>query len=140
MDPYQLEATISLITQIVVLLLLLGSVWLKGKKQYRQHGILMLIAVVLHTVVVLAWMIPIFSSIFSFPTNILNPLVAAIFVHAITGIATILLGIWLVASWHLKVDVKNCFTKKKAMRATMALWIITLILGIIMYLKIVLGF
>lgn len=140
MDLYQLEATISLITQIVVLLLLLGSVWLKGKKQYRQHGILMLIAVVLHTVVVLAWMIPIFSSIFSFPTNILNPLVAAIFVHAITGIATILLGIWLVASWHLKADVKNCFTKKKAMRATMALWIITLILGIIMYLKIVLGF
>jgi uncharacterized membrane protein YozB (DUF420 family) len=140
MDYYQLVATISLVTQIVVLLLLFGSVWLKGKKKYRQHGILMLVAVVLHTVVILAWMIPIFSGMFSFPINILNPLVAAIFIHAFTGIATVILGFWLIASWRLKVDVKNCFAKKKAMRATMALWIITLVLGIIMYLKITLGF
>jgi uncharacterized membrane protein YozB (DUF420 family) len=140
MDSYQLTATISLVTQIVVLLLLLGSVWLKGKKKYRQHGILMLTAVVFHTVVVLAWMTPIFSGMFNFPTNLLNPLVATVFVHAFTGIATVILGIWLVASWRLKADVKNCFTKKNAMRATMALWIITLILGIIMYLKITLGF
>lgn len=140
MDSYQLTATISLVTQIVVLLLLLGSIWLKGKRKYRQHGILMLIAVVLHTVVVLAWMIPIFSSIFSFPINILEPFVVAVLIHAFTGIATIILGIWLVASWHLKADLKSCFTKKKAMRATITLWIITLLIGIIMYLKIVLGY
>jgi len=58
MDDYQLIATISLVTQIVVLVLLFASIWLKVKKKYRQHGIMMFTAVVLHTVVILAWMVP----------------------------------------------------------------------------------
>jgi uncharacterized membrane protein YozB (DUF420 family) len=140
LDIYQLEATISLTIQIVVLVLLSGSVWLEEKKKYRQHGILMLIAVVLHTAVVLAWMIPLFSSMFSFPINTFEPLVAAVLIHAFTGIATIILGFWLVGSWRLKVDVKGCFRKKKVMLATISLWLTTLSIGIIMYLKIVLGF
>ncbi|MCJ7762699.1 hypothetical protein MUP38_04500 [Candidatus Bathyarchaeota archaeon] len=142
MDDYQLVATISLVTQIVVLVLLFGGIWLKGKKKYRQHGIMMFTAVVLHTVVMLAWMIPKFSSLLSSPST-LNPvgaLMVAILVHAFMGIATVILGFWLVASWRLQVDVKACFAKKKAMRVTLTLWLITLVLGIILYLKIVQGF
>jgi uncharacterized membrane protein YozB (DUF420 family) len=142
MDYYQLVATISLVTQIVVPVLLFGGIWLKGKKKYRQHGIMMFTAVVLHTVVILAWMIPKFSSLLSSPST-LNPvdaLMVAILVHAFMGIATVILGFWLVASWRLQVDVKACFAKKKAMRVTLTLWLITLVLGIILYLKIVQGF
>jgi uncharacterized membrane protein YozB (DUF420 family) len=139
MDDYQLVATISLVTQIVVLVLLFGGIWLKGKKKYRQHGIMMLTAVVLHTVVILAWMIPSFSSLLSSHST-LNPVDAfmvTILVHAFMGIATVILGFWLVASWRLQVDVKACFAKKKAMRVTLTLWLITLVLGIILYLKII---
>jgi uncharacterized membrane protein YozB (DUF420 family) len=133
----QLVATISLVTQIVVLVLLFGGIWLKGKKKYRQHGIMMFTAVVLHTVVILAWMIPTFSSLFSYPItlNPVNAFLVAILVHAFMGIAAVILGIWLVASWRLQVDVKACFAKKKAMRVTLTLWLITLVLGIILYLK-----
>jgi uncharacterized membrane protein YozB (DUF420 family) len=139
MDYFQLVATISLVTQIVVLVLLFGGIWLKGKKKYRQHGIMMFTAVVLHTVVILAWMIPSFSSLISSPST-LNPvdaLMVTALVHAVTGIMTVILGFWLVASWRLQVDVKACFAKKKAMRVTLTLWLITLVLGIILYLKII---
>jgi uncharacterized membrane protein YozB (DUF420 family) len=137
MDYYQLVATISLVTQIVVLVLLFGSIWLKEKKRYRQHGIMMFTAVVLHTIVILAWMVPSFSTLFSHTSsiNLADMITLTIMIHTFTGIATVILGFWLVASWRLQVDVKTCFAKKKAMRVTFSLWLITLVLGIILYLK-----
>jgi hypothetical protein len=59
-----------------------------------------------------------------------------IFVQAFTGIASTILGIWLVASWRLQVNMKTCFAKKNVMRVTILLWLITLIIGIVLYLKI----
>jgi uncharacterized membrane protein YozB (DUF420 family) len=53
------------------------------------------------------------------------------------GITADILGIWLVASWRLKVELKTCFAKKKFMRATITLWLIALVLGFILYLKII---
>jgi len=139
MDYHQLVATVSLVVQIVVLVLLFVSIWLKEKKRYRQHGIMMFTAVVLHTIVILVWMIPSFSSLFSSPIaiNLADMITLTIMVHAFMGIATVILGFWLVASWRLQVDVKACFAKKNAMRATLTLWLITLVLGIILYLKII---
>jgi hypothetical protein len=102
---------------------------------------MMFTAVVLHTVVILTWMIPSFSNLLSSITlNPVDALMATALIHAVTGIMTVILGFWLVASWRLQVDVKACFAKKKAMRVTLTLWLITLVLGIILYLKIVQGF
>jgi len=36
----------------------------------------------------------------------------AIFVHAFMGVAAVILGFWLVASWRLQVDVKACSRKE----------------------------
>ena len=139
MDYFQLVATISLVTQMVVLVLLFGSLWLKGKKQYRQHGITMLTAVVVHLVVVLAWMLPEFYSLLRslISINLADIITLTALVHAVTGIMTAIFGIWLVASWHLQADIKTCFAKKGAMRVTLTLWLIALVLGIILYLKII---
>jgi uncharacterized membrane protein YozB (DUF420 family) len=139
MNYYQFVATVSLVIQIVVLVLLFGGIWLKGMKKFRQHGIAMLTAVVLHTIVILAWMIPIFSSLFSSPSsiNLADMITVTILVHAFMGIAAVLLGIWLFASWRLRADMKNCFAKKSVMRVTITLWLIALVLGIILYLKII---
>lgn len=139
MDYFQTVATISLVIQIVVLVLLLGGYWLKRNKKFRQHGITMLTAVVLHIVVILAWMIPSFSSLFSAPgaVNFADMLTVTILVHAFTGIAAVILGIWIVATWRLQADMKTCFAKKKIMRVTLALWLTALVLGIILYLKII---
>jgi uncharacterized membrane protein YozB (DUF420 family) len=128
-----------MIIQIAVLILLLCAIWLKRTKKFRQHGITMLAAVVLHTVTILAWMIPSFSSLFSPSTSIslADVLTVAIIVHAFTGIAAAILGIWIVASWRLKTDMKSCFAKKSAMRVTITMWLIALAIGIILYVKII---
>jgi uncharacterized membrane protein YozB (DUF420 family) len=139
MDYYQFVATVSMVIQIVVLVLLFAGIWLKGMKKFRQHGIVMLTAVVLHTIMILVWMIPSFRSLFGSPSsiNLADMFTVTILVHAFMGIAAALLGIWLVASWRLRTNMKTCFAKKNTMRATMTLWLIALVLGIILYLKII---
>jgi len=138
MDTFQIIATLSLVIQLVVLGLLLGSVWLKAMKKFRQHGITMLSAVVLHAILILTWMIPSFSGFLSASgsINLADTIVIVILVHAFAGIIAFVLGVWLVGSWHLKADLKKCFAKKKIMRVTLSLWLIALILGIILYLKV----
>jgi len=130
-------ATASFVIQLVVLGLLLGGVWLKATKKFRQHGITMLIAVVLHAIMIFAWMIPSFD-LFIAPgsINLADTITLIILVHAFTGIVATILGIWLVAAWRLKTNMKTCFAKKRIMLVTITLWLIALILGIILYLKI----
>jgi hypothetical protein len=55
----------------------------------------MLTAVVLHAVMIFAWMIPSFSSLFSSPSsiNLADTITVIILVHAFTGIASTVLGI-----------------------------------------------
>jgi len=115
MDYYQLVATISLVVEVVVLVLLFGGYSLKRMKKFRQHGITMLTAVVLHTVMILAWMIPSLSSFFSSPssTNLANIIVVTTLVHAFMGIATDILGIWLVASLASAGGYEDLFRKKE---------------------------
>jgi len=135
---YQI-ATISLVVQLVILGLLLGGMWLKVTKKFRQHGIIMLTAVVLHAVMVFAWMIPVFSTLFSSPgsINLADMFTVIILVHAFTGIAATVLGIWLVASWRLQANMKTCFAKKRVMLVTITLWLIALVIGIYLYLRII---
>ena len=137
LDFFQIMATISFVIQLVVLGLLSGGVWLKATKKFRQHGITMLIAVVLHVIMIFAWMIPSFNLFISpSPINLADTFTVIILVHAFTGIIATVLGIWLVAAWRLKADMKTCFAKKRIMLATITLWLIALVIGFILYLKI----
>jgi len=132
MDIYTLIATVSLVLQIIVLILLFGSLGLKGRKKLRQHGITMLIAVVLHTISILAVMIPSFGVITSgdFPVFIS----AVAYGHGITGIIAEVFGVWIIATWRLRTALQYCAPKKKLMRLTLIFWLIALFLGIVLYL------
>jgi uncharacterized membrane protein YozB (DUF420 family) len=136
---YQIIATISFVVQLVVLGLLLVGVWLRTAKKFRKHGITMLAAVVLHAIMVFAWMIPVFSTLFSSPgsINLADMFTVIILVHAFTGIAATILGIWIVASWRLQANMKTCFAKKRVMLVTITLWLIALFIGIYLYLRII---
>jgi uncharacterized membrane protein YozB (DUF420 family) len=131
-------ATLSFVIQLVVLGLLIGGYLLKTTKKFRQHGITMLTALVLHAVIVLAWMIPSLS-LFISPSsiNLADTITVIILVHAFMGVVAIILGVWLVGSWRLRADMRTCFAKKNVMRVTITLWLIALVLGIILYLKII---
>ena len=132
------ESTVSMGIQIIVLGLLMGAVFLKIRKKYRQHGIVMLSAVVLHLISIIAVMGPSFAKFVD--TGLINfsdELVMVTFVHFFAGLIAALLGVWLVGSWHLKVDVQDCFRKKRVMYVTIILWILAILLGIFLYLVIV---
>ena len=136
MDFFTLIATTSLAVQIVVLILLAVGYSLKGKKKFRQHGITMTTAVALHLVTILIVMIPSFVNGFSSPhIDFTNWLVIISLVHAAFGSIAAILGVWVVASWHLKKDMQTCFAKKRIMLSTLTLWLTAILLGIVMYIS-----
>jgi uncharacterized membrane protein YozB (DUF420 family) len=133
MDIYTFIATANLTLQIIVLGLLIRGYWLKRMKKLRQHGINMLAAVVLHIIMVLSVMIPSLLAISE--ANLGVTILTTAIVHGITGIITVLLGVWLVTSWRLRTSLQTCFAKKKIMLVTLSLWLVTISLGILLYLS-----
>ena len=132
------DATISLAIQITVLALLIIAYTLKNRQKFRQHGITMTTAVVLHIITILYVMIPSFTSFTSSPgTSIeINPIVIISFIHVALGFVTVALGIWLAVSWHFKTDLQTCFSNKRLMKPTIALWFIAILLGVTIYITI----
>src|SRR3989304_5637895 len=131
------DATISLAIQITVLVLLVIAWTLKNRKKFRQHGITMTTAVVLHIITILYVMIPSLNSFTSSPGTITLDLPVIItFIHVALGFITLALGIWLVVSWHFKTDLQTCFSNKRLMKPTIALWFIAILLGVVLYVSI----
>ena len=129
-----IESTISLGVQIVVLGLLIGAVFLKTQKKYRQHGIVMFSAVVLHISSILIVMGPSFGAyVGPGMINFSEGVPILTLVHVSSGLIAALLGVWLIGSWHLKKDMKGCFRKKRFMDVTLVLWILAILLGIMLY-------
>jgi uncharacterized membrane protein YozB (DUF420 family) len=133
-----LMSSLSLGVELVVLGLLIFGYNLKRMKEYRQHGITMTTALVLHLVTILSWMIWSFLSFFKAGSvDYGNLLVLIVLAHATFGIISASLGVWLVASWHLQTDVQKCFPRKRIMITTITFWIIAIGLGIVLYLAVV---
>lgn len=133
MNIYLLFATLSLLIQVIVLVLLITSYTFKRKQKFRQHGILMLSAVVLHASMILTIMVPSFSVIAFTATGLPITTVLTAIVHATFGTTPLVLGIWIVGSWRLRASLQFCSPKKKIMRATFILWLIAISIGIILY-------
>ncbi|MGB9853537.1 MAG: hypothetical protein ACPLRY_01830 [Candidatus Bathyarchaeales archaeon] len=110
---------------------------MKRRKRIRAHGITMLLTVIVHSTTILGVMIPSFSSGLTpyILENFAKPISLISFFHGITGLLAWLLGIWIVVVWHLSPSTQACYRKKSAMRITLVLWLIALILGFVMYLN-----
>ena len=133
MNFYVQIAPISLVLQIAIFFLLLGSIWLKTAKKFRQHGITMLTALVLHTTTIVAVMIPSFGGIGSGQYSLIISVLAVI--HGILGTGAEILGVWIVASWRLRDSIAQCVSKRIPMRLTLIIWITAILLGILIYLN-----
>jgi len=131
MNFYLFIATVSLAFQLGVLALIIVGFKFKQRLRFRLHGIFMLTAVVLHLIIIGGIMAP------SFVAIILEKLVISISLfaifHAAAGTATAILGVWIVGGWRLRKSTKFCAPKRKFMRATFILWILTITLGLIFY-------
>jgi len=135
-----MEATISLAIQITVLALLTIAYALKNRKKFRQHGILMTTSVLLHIITILTVMVPSFTSYSSGALGSgvisIDPDLIITLIHVTLGLIAVALGIWLTASWHLKTDLQRCFANKKLMKPTLIVWVIAILLGIYLYIRI----
>jgi uncharacterized membrane protein YozB (DUF420 family) len=132
-------SSISMIIQLIVLALLVIAIVLKYQKKFRYHGITMFSAVGLHLISILAVMIPSISGFFAVPEliNYADSFVVLTMVHVVSGILAAGLGIWLVSVWHLKTDMQTCFKNKRIMDITFVLWLLSIVLGVVLYLKII---
>ena len=129
-----ISATASLVIQIIVLALLIIAVALKNKKRFREHGILMTTSVILHIITILTVMVPSFISYFPQTGSIrIDEALIITLTHMTLGLIAVAIGIWLTASWHFRTDLQRCFSNKKLMKPTLAIWIIAILIGIILY-------
>jgi hypothetical protein len=133
-NPVALTITASLIIQIIVLFLLIYGYFLKRKLKFRQHGITMTAAFILHLSMVFYIMIP--SFVFAVVPEYIVPGPLAVesvvgLIHGILGIITLLLGVWLVASWRLSKNIQGCISRKKYMLKTLT--VCPLAFGITLY-------
>jgi len=136
MDYFLLVATVSLVFQVAVFVLLLGGWTLKKMRRFRAHGVFMMVGVALHLVVIWVLMVPSFVAAFvPMGTSVNLSLRVIAFVHAGLGISAAALGVWLVAGWRLRRSLDYCVPKKRWMRWTFYVWFSALILGFILYLS-----
>ena len=127
---------VNLVIQIVSFLIIAIAIGYKIKKKYRIHGMLMGVGVVLHLVFFAVAMWPSFSGAFDFFTTSAYLLgVQTMWIHAIPGLITIILGLYVLISWLLHFsDIASCFKKKRVMDVVLVSWLISLIFGIVTYL------
>jgi len=128
-------ADVNLVLHVVILVMLFVGLGLKFKKKMFLHGTTMLIALVLHVVSFGLMMLPSFVSLrilFPYRNNIFSLIML---VHVILGVLTLILAAWLIVRWHLQRSIKSCTRRKKVMLLVFAIWIITLLLGILVYLS-----
>lgn len=88
-------------------------------------------AVILHISSILLITGPSFIIYFNTPTrDIRNFGLIITWIHAIVGLLSAILGIYLVATWRFQAPPKmDCARRKRLMKPTLTLWALTLILG-----------
>ena len=128
-------ADINLVIQIISFVMLLAGLIYKIRGRFKMHGSFMGIAVFLHLISFLLAMGPSFLAGFElFTTNTLQTVVQTMWIHAISGAVSLILGFFLIIAWIPKPsNIGPCFGRKRIMDATIILWSISLAFGIVTY-------
>jgi len=136
-NPYLLFATVSLIIQVIVAVLLFYGYLQKRQLKFEKHGRVMSTAVALHMAAIFIIMIPslIVALIPVFIVPHLSGLTSIVtLIHVPLGLTAVSLGLWLAVSWRFSGGVEGCFKRRKFMVATIILWLTALVLGIGLFL------
>jgi hypothetical protein len=131
-----LIVTFSLVLHLTILGLLIFGYRQKKRFKFRQHGITMSIALLVHVIAIFSIMVPSFVAAVIPQYILLHPfdiISVTGLLHAILGTVAAMLGGWFVAAWHFKKDLTGCSGKRRQMRLTIIIWIAALLLGILLY-------
>lgn len=132
MEPF-ISPQVNAMFQLIILVLLVVGIGLKWRKKFALHGIILLVAVILNLVSFILIMLPSLLRTEIIITQPLQAVSIVALIHSSVGLVVMILGIWLVASWHLQSSIKICFKNKRLMRLTSILWIVVLLMGFLLY-------
>lgn len=127
------SSSFNMVLQLIILaFLLLGYLEARIEKNFLKHGYYLTSAIVVNSLSFLLIMGPslIEYRIWNQPLNVLNVIVV---LHATVGLVVIVQGIWIFWGWRLQTNVKGCIYKRKQMKTTLYLWILTFVTGAIIY-------
>ena len=129
------QADVNLVFQIVIFLVLaVGLLMAKARRSFQKHGLILGVAVGLHTVSILIVMVPSLVASRGLFADLSTNLALVMLSHAVLGSLVEILGIYLVGAWAANPkNVQACYKRKTAMRATVLLWLVELITGIYAY-------
>jgi uncharacterized membrane protein YozB (DUF420 family) len=130
-----LAIDLNFILQIVMFIIIGVGFYYKRAKNYKMHGSLMGVAVILHIISFITVMGPRFREYFDFLLTSTSELgTQTTWIHIIPGAIALILGIVLVAAWAYRPsNVAGCFRRKRFMDITIVLWLISLIFGTATY-------
>jgi uncharacterized membrane protein YozB (DUF420 family) len=123
-------AGINLLAQLGILVALLVGVLYVKRLKFSIHGYLAFVAVVLSLTSIILVMLPSVSGILGSSSQPLRSITA---IHSILGIVTEVVGVYIVWIWRFRRPGGSCSRMRNYMRPLVAVWMITLILGVLMY-------
>jgi len=131
-----IPANVNLILQIAILCVLLVGRSRAKRKNFRQHGRYMAVAVALNIASLATIMLPSLLLGLGFVvTNPSNPLSIITILHAGFGTVSLFLGIYLVLTWRFSKPLVACLKNRRLMNPTIILWATTAIIGILLYIE-----
>lgn len=130
-----LISDLNLILQIIILFVLLVSVMFAKRRDFRKHGSLMGLVVILNAISFFIVMGPsLIGNADLIQREFYSVGVLITLAHAVIGGLAEILGVWLVGEWLLRSSkTMACAGRKKLMRAAVSLWFIAIISGISLY-------
>jgi len=132
LEPF-ISPQVNAMFQLIILALLVVGIGIKRRKKFALHGMIMLAAVILNLFSFFLIMLPSLLRTEIIITQPLQAVSIVALIHSSVGLVVMILGIWLVASWHLQSSIKNCFKNKRLMRLASVLWLVVLLIGFLLY-------
>jgi len=131
-----MEPKINLAFQFAILAVLFASLAFRKRRNFFLHGVMMMVAVALNAFSFLLTMGPSFFGLAPFIiAQTLDMISVLTMIHGSFGAVAEILGLWIVASWRLRSSIQKCVRKKRIMQVTLAVWLIALFLGILLYMR-----
>ena len=126
-----MPSTLNLILQFVILGVLIYGILSAKKKRLNMHGYITFTAVALNALSIIVVMLPSASQIIAGASQSGFTIVLA--AHSLLGFIVEALGAYIVLRWRFQTPGPTCWKLKGLMRVLAALWIISVVLGAIVY-------
>jgi uncharacterized membrane protein YozB (DUF420 family) len=123
-----------MVIQSFIFVLFLVSMAFRMKSKYLAHVVTLLVAIISMLSFFAWWVFEIAPTFDSYLPTVLSPPLHLVnwLAHEFLGISTLVLGVWIVSLWRFgssKFEVKS----KKIWRLTSILWILTYVVGLLLF-------